>query len=66
MEKINGKYGNSVVMPKAVTASDKTGSQGHAKKNIPAAKTNATGKDEKYDGGRQSGSCYTHDRKSYQ
>ena len=39
---------------------------GMVKKNIPDAMTNQTGKDMKFDGGKSSGVCYTHDRKSYQ
>jgi len=47
-------------------ASDMSGSQGSAKKGIPAAKTNMTGSDKSFDGGRSSGVCYTHDRKCSQ
>jgi hypothetical protein len=36
------------------------------KKGIPAAKTNMTGPDKAFDGGRSSGVCYTHDRKCSQ
>jgi hypothetical protein len=43
-----------------------TGDQGSAKKGIPAAKTNMTGADKAFDGGRSSGVCYSHDRKCSQ
>jgi hypothetical protein len=35
-------------------------------KNIPNAMTNKVGADKKFDGGRSSGVCYSHDRKSSQ
>jgi hypothetical protein len=34
MKDMNGKYGANIPMPKGVTSSDGTGSQGSAKKNI--------------------------------
>jgi hypothetical protein len=54
---------HNVWQPKA---SDSTGEHGSAKKGIPAAKTNMTGPDKAFDGGRSSGVCYTHDRKCSQ
>lgn len=59
-------YGTHATMSGNPKASDSTGERGSAKKGIPNAMTNATGADKKYDGGRSSGVCYTHDRKSYQ
>jgi hypothetical protein len=59
-------YGVKATMSGNPAASDKTGTQGSAKKNIPNAKTNATGADKAFDGGRSSGICYTHDRKASQ
>ena len=44
----------------------KSGEQGSAKKGIPNAMTNKTGADKKFEGGKMSGICYTHDRKCYQ
>jgi hypothetical protein len=41
-------------------------SNGSAKNNIPNAMTNKTGADKKFEGGKMSGICYTHDRKCYQ
>ena len=59
-------YGNKVTMPGNPAADMKSGEQGSAKKNIPNAMTNATGKNDCFDGGKMSGVCYTHGRKSYQ
>jgi len=59
-------YGVSSSMSGKVMSSDSTGTQGSAKKGIPAAKTNMTGADKSFDGGRSSGVCYTHDRKCSQ
>ena len=39
---------------------------GMVKNNIPDAMTNKTGADKSFDGGKSSGVCYVHDRKSYQ
>lgn len=41
-------------------------SNGSVKNRIPNAMTNNVGKDNKCEGGKSSGICYTHDRKSYQ
>ena len=57
-------YGNNVKM--AGNPAPDMKSNGTAKKNIPDAMTNKVGKDAKFEGGKQSGVCYTHDRKSYQ
>jgi hypothetical protein len=59
-------YGAKATMKSNPVASDMTGSQGSAKKGIPAAKTNMTGADKAFDGGRSSGVCYSHDRKCSQ
>jgi len=59
-------YGNKVTMPGNPAPDMKSGEQGSAKKNIPNAMTNATGKDMDFNCGKMSGVCYTHGRKSYQ
>jgi hypothetical protein len=59
-------YGTKAMMAGNPKASDNTGTQGSAKKGIPAAKTNMTGADKAFDGGRSSGVCYSHDRKCSQ
>jgi len=59
-------YGNKVTLPGNPAADMKSGEQGSAKKNIPNAMTNATGKDMDFNCGKMSGVCYTHGRKSYQ
>ena len=65
MKEIGGKYGNGFKVPSGVTASDKTGERGGAKKGIPGGKSERTGSEKAFDGGRQSGICYKHDRKAY-
>jgi len=57
-------YGTKVTM--AGNPAAETKSNGMAKNRIPDAMTNKVGKDEKFEGGKSSGVCYTHDRKSYQ
>ena len=57
-------YGNNVKM--AGNPAAETKSNGMAKNNIPNAMTNKVGKDSKFEGGKSSGICYTHDRKSCQ
>jgi hypothetical protein len=57
-------YGNNVKM--AGNPAPDMKSNGTAKNNIPNAMTNKVGKDAKFEGGKSSGVCYTHDRKSYQ
>ena len=54
-------------LPKGATASDMSGER-KAKLvgGVAMGKEDATGADKKFDGGRSSGVCYTHDRKSYQ
>jgi hypothetical protein len=59
-------YGAKASMKGNPAASDMSGSQGSAKKGIPTAKTNMTGADKAFDGGRSSGVCYSHDRKCSQ
>ena len=59
-------YGTTATMKGNAAASDKTGDQGSAKKGIPAAKTNMTGADKSFGGGRSGGVCYSHDRKCSQ
>ena len=57
-------YGNDVKM--AGNPAPEMKSNGSVKNRIPDAMTNKVGKDSKFEGGKQSGVCYTHDRKSYQ
>ena len=57
-------YGNDVKM--AGNPAPDMKSNGSVKNRIPDAMTNKVGKDAKFDGGKSSGVCYTHDRKSYQ
>jgi hypothetical protein len=57
-------YGNNVKM--GGNPAPEMKSNGTAKNNIPNAMTNKVGKDSKFEGGKSSGVCYTHDRKSYQ
>ena len=59
-------YGNKATMAGNPAADMKSGEQGSAKKGIPNAMTNKTGKDCSFEGGKMSGVCYTHGRKSYQ
>ena len=59
-------YGTTATMKGNPAASDKTGEKMGSKMGIPAAKTNMTGADKKFDGGRSNGVCYSHDRKSCQ
>ena len=59
-------YGTHATMKGNAKASDGTGEKNSAMKNIPNAMTNKVGADKKFDGGRSSGVCYSHDRKSYQ
>jgi hypothetical protein len=57
-------YGNDVKMGGNPAPDMK--SNGSVKNRIPDAMTNKVGKDAKFEGGKSSGVCYTHDRKSYQ
>ena len=57
-------YGNDVKM--AGNPAPDMKSNGSVKNRIPDAMTNKVGKDAKFEGGKSSGTCYTHDRKSYQ
>jgi hypothetical protein len=57
-------YGNTAKMAGNPTPDMK--SKGSVKNNIPDAMTNKVGKDEKFEGGKSMGVCYTHDRKSSQ
>lgn len=59
-------YGNKAKMAGNPAPDMKSGEQGSAKKGIPNAMTNKTGADKKFEGGKMSGICYTHDRKCYQ
>jgi hypothetical protein len=59
-------YGTHATMSGNAKASDATGERGSAMKNIPNAMTNKVGADKQFNGGRSSGVCYSHDRKSYQ
>jgi hypothetical protein len=64
MTKDMAGYGNTAKMAGNPTPDMK--SKGSVKNNIPNAMTNKTGADNKCEGGKSSGVCYTHDRKSYQ
>jgi hypothetical protein len=57
-------YGNKAKM--ACNPAPDMKSNGRVKNNIPNAMTNKTGADKKFEGGKMSGICYTHDRKSCQ
>jgi hypothetical protein len=57
-------YGNNVKM--AGNPAPDMKSNGSVKNNIPNAMTNKVGKDCSFEGGKMNGTCYTHDRKSYQ
>jgi hypothetical protein len=57
-------YGNTAKMSGNPVPDMK--SNGSVKNNIPNAMTNKMGKDEKFEGGKQEGTCYVHDRKSSQ
>lgn len=57
-------YGSSAKLAGNPTPDMK--SNGSVKNRIPNAMTNKMGKDEKFEGGKQEGTCYTHDRKSCQ
>jgi hypothetical protein len=57
-------YGNNVKM--GGNPAPEMKSNGSVKNRIPDAMTNKVGKDSKFEGGKSSGTCYTHDRKSYQ
>ena len=59
-------YGTHAMMKGNPAASDSTGTKGSAKNNIPNAMTNKMGANKNFDGGKSSGICYSHDRKSCQ
>jgi hypothetical protein len=57
------KYGTSAKAPAGATASDKTGERSERLKGgVAMGKEDATGSDKKFDTGRTSGVCYTHQR----
>jgi hypothetical protein len=61
------KYGTSAKPPKGASASDGTGERHERLKNgVAMGMADGVGSDKKFDGGRSKGTCYTHDRKSYQ
>jgi hypothetical protein len=60
-------FGSNAKAPSGVTASDKSGERMEQTRNgVGMGKMDAMGADKKFDGGRTSGVCYTHDRKSCQ
>jgi len=60
-------FGSNAKEPSGVKASDASGERMERVKNgVGMGKMDAVGSDKKFDGGRSSGVCYTHDRKSYQ
>lgn len=60
-------FGSNAKAPSGVTASDASGERMEKTRNgVGMGKMDAIGADKKFDGGRTSGVCYTHDRKSYQ
>ena len=61
------KYGTSAKPPKGAAASDSTGERRERLKNgVAMGMADGVGSDKKFDGGRSKGTCYTHDRRSYQ
>ena len=63
----NYGFGSNAKEPSGVRASDASGERMEKVRNgIGMGKMDAVGADKKFDGGRSSGVCYTHDRKSYQ
>ena len=59
-------YGNKAKMAGNPAPDMKSGEQGSAKKGIPNAMTNKMPVGNDCTGGKSSGVCYTHDRKSCQ
>lgn len=60
-------FGSNAKAPSGVKASDASGERMEKMRNgVAMGKMDAVGADKKFDGGRSSGMCYTHDRKSYQ
>ncbi len=60
-------FGSNAKEPSGVKASDASGERmGKVRNGVGMGKMDAVGADKKFDGGRSSGTCYTHDRKSYQ
>ena len=59
-------YGNKVKMAGNPAPDMKSGEQGSAKKGIPNAMTNKMSGGNDCTGGKSSGVCYTHNRKSCQ
>ena len=58
-------YGSSAKV-KGAEASDMTGERMGAKKGIPSGKSESTaGKEQKFEGGKCGGVCYTHTRSAY-
>jgi len=59
-------YGAGVKVPKA-SAGDASGERHERLVNgVGMGKADGVGKDHAFDGGRMKGTCYTHERKSYQ
>ena len=60
-------YGTSAKAPAGATASDMSGERhGKVVNGVAMGKADAMGSKHNFDGGRSSGVCYTHERKSYQ
>ena len=59
-------YGAQMSMKGSPASDMKSGEQGMAKKGIPNAMSNKMSSGNECTGGKSSGVCYTHDRKSCQ
>lgn len=60
------EYGTHATMKGNAAAADTKGERhGTIHGMIPAGESEMVGKDEKFDGGRKEGICYTHDRSHY-
>jgi hypothetical protein len=60
-------YGTSAKAPSGASASDSTGERHERLVNgVGMGKADATGANYAFDGGRHSGVCYTHGRKTHQ
>ena len=60
-------FGSSAKVPAGVAAQDKSGTRSERMVNgIGMGEADMTGKDKTFNTGVTGGTCYTHDRKSYQ
>ena len=60
-------FGSSAKIPAGVAGQDKSGTRSERMVNgIGMGEADMTGKDKTFNSGVTSGTCYTHDRKSYQ